>query len=68
MKQQLFPPLSFAPLIDMKAQGHNQYATRTCLGPEAFPILEEEAKIKVPFKKNPKQHALCGIQLCLGKA
>lgn len=52
----------------MKAQGHNQYATRTCLGPEAFPILEEEAKIKVPFKKTPKQHALCGIQLCLGKA
>lgn len=38
----------------MKAQGHIQYASRACLGPEAFPILEEEAKIKVPLKKKTK--------------
>jgi len=37
----------------MKAQGRIQDVSGTCLGPEAFPILEEEAKIKMPFKKTP---------------
>lgn len=67
IKWQLFPPLLFAPPAAMKAQGHSRDVSRTHLGPEAFPILEKEAKIKASLKKT-KPQALFGICLYPGKA